>query len=78
MTSMRLRCVASTSERRHVPAGILAPLGPPPPQYSKPWRPPPQYSKSSYAYTDSHIMAYYPHINQKSIQQNPFDITSFW
>ena len=42
MTSMRRRYVASTSLRRHVPAGNLAPLGPPPP--------PPQYSKPSYAY----------------------------
>ena len=38
MTSMRRRYVASTSLRRHVPAGNLAP----------PW--PPQYSKPSYAY----------------------------
>ena len=38
MTSMRCRYVASTSLRRHVPAGNLAP----------PW--PPQYSKPSYAY----------------------------
>ena len=45
MTSMR-RDVASTSLRRHVPAGNLPP--PWPPQYSKPW--PPQYSKPSYAY----------------------------
>ena len=44
---MRRRYVASTSLRRHVPAGNLAPLGPPP-QYSKPW--PLQYSKPSYAY----------------------------
>ena len=36
MTSMRRRYVASTSLRRHVPAGNLAPLGP---QYSKPWPP---------------------------------------
>ena len=43
MTSMRRRYVASTSLRRHVPAGSLAP-----PKYSKPW--PPQYSKPSYAY----------------------------
>ena len=49
MTSMRRRYVASTSLRRHVPAGNLPP--PPwPPQYSKPW--PPQYSKPSYAYED--------------------------
>ena len=51
MTSMRRRYVASTSLRRHVPAGNLAPPCPPPPpptQYSKPW--PPQYSKPSYAY----------------------------
>ena len=46
MTSMRRRYVASTSLRRHVPAGNLAP--PWPPQYSKPW--PPQYSKPSYTY----------------------------
>ena len=47
MTSMRRHYVASTSLRRHVPAGNLPP--PPwPPQYSKPW--PPQYSKPSYAY----------------------------
>ena len=48
---MRRRYVASTSLRRHVPAGNLAPLGPP--QYSKPCPPPPpppQYSKPSYAY----------------------------
>ena len=38
MTSMRRQYVASTSVRRHVPAGNLAP----------PW--PPQYSKPSYAY----------------------------
>ena len=37
MTSMRRRYVASTSLRRHVPAGNLAP---------------PQYSKPSYAYED--------------------------
>ena len=43
---MRRRYVASTSLRRHVPAGNLAP--PWPPQNSKPW--PPQYSKPSYAY----------------------------
>ena len=52
MTLMRRRYVASTSLRRHVPAGNLAP--PPPPQYSKPCPPPtlippPQYSKPSYA-----------------------------
>ena len=41
MTSMRRRYVASTSLQRHVPAGNLAPLAPPPP---------PQYSKPSYAY----------------------------
>ena len=46
MTSMRRRYVASTSLRRHVPAGNSAP--PWPPKYSKPW--PPQYSKPSYAY----------------------------
>ena len=45
MTSMRPRYVASTSLRRHVPAGNLAP----------PWPPnilnlPPIYSKPSYAY----------------------------
>ena len=40
MTSMRRRYVASTSLRRHVPAGNLAPLPPPPPQYSKPCPPP--------------------------------------
>ena len=45
MTSMGRRYVASTSVRRHVPAGNLAPLAP---QYSKPW--PSQYSKPSYAY----------------------------
>ena len=47
MTSMQRCHVASTSFRRHVPAGNLPP---PPlaPQYSKPW--PPQYSKPSYAY----------------------------
>ena len=53
MTSVRRRYVASTSLRRHVPTGNLAPLGPPnilnlgppnilnlgPPQYSKPWPP---------------------------------------
>ena len=40
MTSMRRRYVASTSLRRHVPAGNLAPPCPPPfPQYSKPWPP---------------------------------------
>ena len=40
MTSMRRHYVASTSLRRHVPAGNLAP--PPwPPQYSKPCPPPP-------------------------------------
>ena len=50
MTSMR-RYVASTSLRRHVPAGNLAP--PWPPQYSKPW--PPQYSKPSYAYDKKNI-----------------------
>ena len=38
MTSMRRRYVASTSLRRHVPAGSLAP--PWPPQYSKPCPPP--------------------------------------
>ena len=37
MTSMRRRYVASTSLRRHVPAGNLAPLGPP--KNSKPWPP---------------------------------------
>ena len=37
MTSMRRRYVASTSLRRHVPAGNLAPL---PLQYSKPCPPP--------------------------------------
>ena len=31
MTSMRRRYVASTSLRRHVPAGNLDPLAPPPP-----------------------------------------------
>ena len=46
MTSMRRHYVASTSLRRHLPAGNLAP--PWPPQYSKPW--PPQHSKPSYAY----------------------------
>ena len=46
MTWMRRRYVASTSLRRHVPTGNLAP--PWPPQHSKPW--PPQYSKPSYAY----------------------------
>ena len=41
MTSMRRRYVASTSLRRHVPAGNLAPLAPPPPpQCSKPCSPP--------------------------------------
>ena len=40
MTSMRRRYVASTSLRRHVPAGNLAP--PLAPQYSKPCPPPPQ------------------------------------
>ena len=46
MTSMRRRYVASTSLRRHVSAGNLAPLAPP--QYSKPCPPPPppQYSKT--------------------------------
>ena len=44
MTSMRRRYVASTSLRRHVPAGNWAPLAPPPPP------PPPQYPKPSYAY----------------------------
>ena len=47
MTSMRRHYVASTSLRRHVPAGSLAPLAS---QYSKPFPPPPQYSKPSYAY----------------------------
>ena len=42
MTLMRRRYVASTSLRRHVPAGNLAP------KYPKPW--PPKYSKPSYAY----------------------------
>ena len=37
MTSMRRYYVASTSLRRHVPAGNLAPLAP---QYSKPCPPP--------------------------------------
>ena len=50
MTSMRRRYVASTSLRRHVPAGNWLPLAPPP-QYSKPW--PLQYSKPSYAYVIS-------------------------
>ena len=36
MTSMRRHYVASTSLRRHVPAGNLPPLAP---QYSKPWPP---------------------------------------
>ena len=50
MTSMRRHYIASTSLRRHVPAGNLPPPctpPPPPPQYSKPWAP--QYSKPSYA-----------------------------
>ena len=37
MTSKRRNDVASTSVRRHVPAGNLAPFAPP--QYSKPWPP---------------------------------------
>ena len=41
MTSMRRRYVASTSLRRHVPAGNLPPPPLPPPQYSKPCPPPP-------------------------------------
>ena len=45
MTSMRRRYVASISLRRHVPAGNLAPLGPP-----IFWTLAPQYSKPSYAY----------------------------
>ena len=53
MTSMRRRCVASTSERRHVPAGNLAPLPPPPPNILNIAPPPhPQYSKPFYAYVD--------------------------
>ena len=46
VTSMRRRYVASTSLRRHVPAGNLPP--PLAPQYSKPA--PPKYSIPSYAY----------------------------
>ena len=53
MTSMRRRYVASTSLRRHVPTGNLAP--PWPPQYSKPC--PPQYSKPSYAYGMDGLLA---------------------
>ena len=53
MTSMRRRYVASTSLRRHVPTGNLAPPCPPPPQNSKPW--PPQYSKPSYAYESDKV-----------------------
>ena len=50
MTSMRRHYVASTSLRRHVPAGNL-PRPPWPLKYSKPCPPPPpQYSKPSYAY----------------------------
>ena len=47
MTSMRRRYVVSTSVRRHVPAGNLAPLGVPD---ILNLAPPPQYSKPSYAY----------------------------
>ena len=58
MTSMRRRYVASTSLRRHVPAGNLASLAPPPPpQYPKlclsPPPPPPEYSEPSYAYASA-------------------------
>ena len=51
MTSMR-RYVASTSLRRHVPVGNLAPPCPPPPPNILNLAPPtpPQYSKPSYAY----------------------------
>ena len=49
---MRRRYVASTSLRRHVPAGNLPPWAP---QYSKPWHP--QYSKPSYAYEESDNMS---------------------
>ena len=45
MTSMRRHYVASTSVRRHVPAGNLPPPWPPTPP-----PPSPQYSKPSYAY----------------------------
>ena len=48
MTSMRRRYVASTSLRRHVPTGNLAPPWPPPPNILN--FGPPQYSKPSYAY----------------------------
>ena len=39
MTSMRRRYVASTSFRRHMPAGTLPPPLPLAPQYYKPWPP---------------------------------------
>ena len=58
MTSMRRRYVASTSLRRHVPAGNLpppplAPLNPPPPPNILNLAPT-QYSKPSYAYAAAH------------------------
>ena len=52
MTSMRRHYVASTSLRRHVPAGNLAPLGP---SLIFLTLPPPQYSKPSYAYENYSI-----------------------
>ena len=51
MTSMRRRYVASTSLRRHVPAGSLRPLAPPNILNLAP----PQYSKPSYAYVHGYL-----------------------
>ena len=69
MTSMRRHHVASTSLRRHVPAGNLAPLGPPP--NSKPW--PAQYSKPSYAYVKKGLLSKeLPLIEKKGKMQRLF------
>ena len=59
MTSMRRHDVASMSLRRHVPAGNLAPLGPPNILHLGP---PPQYSKPSYAYVKGIMLAAIYHI----------------
>ena len=53
MTSMWHRYVASTSVRRHMPAGNLAPLAPPISIPCPPPHPTPQYSKPSYAYAQN-------------------------
>ena len=63
---MRRRYVASTSLRRHVPTGNLAPLGPPNILNLAP----PQYSKPSYAYVQYPLYPTIYYILQNRILHN--------